>query len=162
MSLGNFIWHAFENLVAMFWTFDYQKKMRIERQVFFKSSINATNIAIRRNKLSFHSYECAIDGLAKPGSDLNKKGCATILSVINLANVTVSEKEFKEKVFFGSKSILVEGDVTNRIIGGMEGLSNYDAKLLNDKSSLHCLFYYIRIYKRFSKSAKKKISTMSF
>lgn len=112
---------------------DYQKKMRIERQVFFKSSLAATNIAIRRNKLSFHSYECARDGLAKPGSDFNKKGCATILSVINLANVTVSEKEFKEKVFFGNKQILVEGDVSNKIIGGMEGLSNYEAKVLNDK-----------------------------
>ncbi|MDB2461219.1 hypothetical protein N9W73_00230, partial [Gammaproteobacteria bacterium] len=112
---------------------DYQKKLRIERQVFFKSSLAATNIVIRRNKLSFHSYECARDGLAKPGSEFNKDGCSTILSVINLANVTVSEKEFKEKVFFGNKQILVEGDVTNKIIGGMEGLSDYDAKVLNDK-----------------------------
>lgn len=112
---------------------DYQKKLRIERQVFFKSSLAATNIVIRRNKLSFHSYECARDGLAKPGSAFNKDGCSTILSVINLANVTVSEKEFKEKVFFGNKQILVKGDVTNKIIGGMEGLSDYDAKVLNDK-----------------------------
>ena len=112
---------------------DYKKKMRIERQVFFKSSLAATNINIRRNKLSFHSYECARDGLAKPGSDFNTKGCSTILSVINLANVTVSEKEFKEKVLFGNRQILVEGDVTNKIIGGMDGLSDYDAKVLNDK-----------------------------
>tara|TARA_B100001769_G_C21567355_1_gene321964 strand:- start:26 stop:505 length:480 start_codon:yes stop_codon:yes gene_type:complete len=45
----------------------------------------------------------------------------------------VSEKEFKEKVFFGSRSILVTGDVVNKIIGGMEGLSDYDANVLKKK-----------------------------
>ena len=96
--------------------------MRIERQVFFKSALNAQNIKIRRNILSFHLYECSRDGLAKPGSDLNVKGCATVLVRINLANVTVEEKVFKEKVVFGTKSILVKGDVVSKIIGGLGGI----------------------------------------
>jgi hypothetical protein len=109
--------------------------MRIERQVFFKSALNAQNIKIRRNILSFHLYECSRDGLAKPGSDLNVKGCATVLVRINLANVTVEEKVFKEKVVFGTKSILVKGDVVSKIIGGLEGLSDYDRKVLKSKIS---------------------------
>ena len=114
---------------------EYVKKMRIERQVFFKSALNAQNIKIRRNILSFHLYECSRDGLAKPGSDLNVKGCATVLVRINLANVTVEEKVFKEKVVFGTKSILVKGDVVSKIIGGLEGLSDYDRKVLKSKIS---------------------------
>ena len=109
--------------------------MRIERQVFFKSALNAQNIKIRRNTLSFHLYECSRDGLAKPGSDLNVKGCATVLVRINLANVTVEEKVFKEKVVFGTKSILVKGDVVSKIVGGLEGLSDYDRKVLKSKIS---------------------------
>ena len=112
---------------------EYVKRMRIERQVFFKASLGAQNIKLRRDELSFHVYECARDGLAKPGSDLNKKGCATIQVKVNLAAVTVSEKVFKEKVVFGNKSILVKGDVEAKIIGGFDGLSEYDANVLKKK-----------------------------
>ena len=112
---------------------EYVRRMRIERQVFFKSALGAQNIKIQRDKLSFHTYECARDGLAKPGSDFNKEGCATVLNIVNLANITVSEKEFKEKVVFGNRSILVTGEVSSRIIGGMDGLTKFDAKVLNKK-----------------------------
>ena len=112
---------------------EYVRRMRIERQVFFKSALGAQNIKIQRDKLSFQTYECARDGLAKPGSDFNKAGCATVLNIVNLANITVSEKKFKEKVVFGNRSILVTGDVTSRIIGGMDGLSEFDASVLKKK-----------------------------
>tara|TARA_B100001093_G_scaffold197768_1_gene190156 strand:- start:189 stop:1100 length:912 start_codon:yes stop_codon:yes gene_type:complete len=112
---------------------EYVKRMRIERQVFFRASLGAQNVKLRRNELSFHLYECAREGLAKPGSDYNKKGCATIQVKVNLAAVTVSEKVFKEKIMFGNKSIMVEGDVETKIIGGFEGLSDYDASVLRKK-----------------------------
>ena len=112
---------------------EYIKKMRIERQVFFKSALGAQNIKLRRDYLIFDQYECAKDGLAKPGSDRNKKGCAVVLTKIKLSEVEVSEKEFKEKVFFGARSIRVRGNVETKIIGGMDGLSEYDANILNDK-----------------------------
>ena len=112
---------------------DYIRKMRIERQVFFKSALGAQNIKLKRDHLIFDQYECAKDGMAKPGSDRNKAGCAVILTKIKLSEVEVSEKEFKEKVFFGTRSIRVRGNVQTRIIGGMEGLSEYDAKILNNK-----------------------------
>ena len=53
--------------------------------------------------------------LAKPGSmdssDYNKAGCAEVLTKIKLSEVEVVEKEFKEKVFFGNRQILVKGNV---------------------------------------------------
>ena len=112
---------------------EYIRKMRIERQVFFKSALGAQNIKLKRDHLIFDQYECAKDGMAKPGSDRNKAGCAVILTKIKLSEVEVSEKEFKEKVFFGRRSIRVRGNVQTRIIGGMEGLSEYDANILNNK-----------------------------
>ena len=127
------IYRAFSDEYADEQDEEYLRKMRIERQVFFKSSLEATNVQIKGDKLSFNTYECAKEGMAKPGSDANKKGCAIVLSIVNLSNVNVSEKEFKEKVIFGNRSILVSGDVTNKIIGGMEGLSDYDSKVLNKK-----------------------------
>ena len=112
---------------------EYIRKMRIERQVFFKSALGAQNIKLQRDHLIFDQYECAKDGLAKPGSDRNKAGCAVVLTKIKLSEVEVSEKEYKEKVFFGTRSIRVRGNVQTRIIGGMEGLSEYDANILNNK-----------------------------
>ena len=90
---------------------EYIRKMRIERQVFFKSALGAQNIKLARDLLIFDLYECARDGLAKPGSDFNKKGCAVVKTTVKLSEVEVSEKEFKEKVFFGVRSILVKGNV---------------------------------------------------
>lgn len=116
---------------------EYVRKMRIERQVFFKSSLGATNVHIRKDKLTFILYECAKEGLAKPGSmdssDYNKAGCAEVLTTIKLSEVEVVEKEFKEKVFFGNRQILVKGNVTSRIVGGMDELSQYDADVLKKK-----------------------------
>ena len=112
---------------------EYKRRMRIERQVFFKSSLGAQNISIRKDILRFHQYECAREGMAKPGSAFNVKGCAVVQTVVKLSEVEVSEKEFKEKVIFGNRFILVEGNVTTKLVGGFEGLSEYDAKVLSSK-----------------------------
>ena len=113
---------------------EYVRRMRIQRQVFFKSSLGAQNVELRKDKLLYDMYECARDGLAKPGSDFNKKGCATVRVTIKLSEVEVSEKEYKEKVFFGAKSILIKGNVSSKILrGGMEGLDPYDAEVLKNK-----------------------------
>ena len=113
---------------------EYVRRMRIQRQVFFKSSLGAQNVELRKDKLLFDVYECARDGLAKPGSDFNKKGCATVRVTIKLSEVEVSEKEYKEKIFFGAKSILIKGNVSSKILrGGMEGLDPYDAEILKKK-----------------------------
>ena len=112
---------------------EYLRKMRIERQVFFKSSLGAQNVNIRRDKLTFIVYECAKEGLAKPGSEFNKKGCAEVLTTVKLSEVEVIEKEFKEKVFFGNRQILVKGNVKSKIVGGMEDLNQYDADVLKKK-----------------------------
>ena len=113
---------------------EYARRMRIQRQVFFKSSLGAQNVELRKDKLLYDMYECARDGLAKPGSEFNKKGCATVRVTIKLSEVEVSEKEYKEKVFFGAKSILIKGNVSSKILrGGMEGLDPYDAEVLKNK-----------------------------
>ena len=114
---------------------EYVRRMRIQRQVFFKSSLGAQDIQVRKDKLIFNTYECARDGLAKPGSDFNKEGCATVRVVIKLSAVEVSEKVYKEKVIFGTKSILITGNVSSTIISssGMAGLDPYDAEVLKNK-----------------------------
>jgi len=113
---------------------EYVRRMRIQRQVFFKSSLGAQDVELRKDKLMFSIYECARDGLAKPGSDFNKEGCATVRVIIKLSEVEVSEKVYKEKVFFGAKSILVKGNVSSKILsGGMVGLDPYDAGILKKK-----------------------------
>ena len=112
---------------------EYLRQMRIERQVFFKSSLGVQSVNIRKDILTFIVYECAKDGLAKPGSDFNKKGCAEVLTKIKLSEVEVVEKEFKEKVFFGNRQILVKGNVVSKIVGGMEELNTYDAGVLKKK-----------------------------
>ena len=113
---------------------EYIRKMRIQRQVFFKSSLGAQDVELRKDKLMYNVYECARDGLAKPGSDFNKEGCATVRVVIKLSEVEVSEKVYKEKIFFGAKSILVKGNVSTKILsGGMVGLDPYDAEILKKK-----------------------------
>ena len=113
---------------------EYVKRMRVQRQVFFKSSLGAQNVELRKDKLLYNVYECARDGLAKPGSDFNKEGCATVRVTIKLSEVEVSEKEYKEKIFFGAKSILIKGNVSSKILrGGMEGLDQYDAEILKNK-----------------------------
>ena len=114
---------------------EYVRRMRIQRQVFFKSSLGAQDVQVRKDKLIFNTYECARDGLAKPGSDFNKEGCATVRVVIKLSEVEVSEKVYKEKVIFGTKSILITGNVSSTIISssGMAGLDPYDAEVLKKK-----------------------------
>ena len=62
----------------------YLRKMRIERQVFFKSALGALNVQLSRDLLIFNLYECAREGLAKPGSDFNKEGCAVVQTTIKL------------------------------------------------------------------------------
>ena len=57
---------------------------------------------------------------------------AEVLTTIKLSEVEVIEKEFKEKVFFGNRQILVQ-NVTSRIVGGMDELSQYDADVLKKK-----------------------------
>ena len=67
-------------------------------------------------------------------SDYNKAGCAEVLTTIKLSEVEVIvEKEFKEKVFFGNRQILVQGNVTSKIVGGMDELKQYDADVLKKK-----------------------------
>jgi hypothetical protein len=59
--------------------------------------------------------------LAKPGSDLNKEGCATVLTKIKFSRLNVSEKVFKEKVFFGHRSIRVRGNVELKLLAAWKG-----------------------------------------
>ena len=136
---------------------EYVRRMRIQRQVFFKSSLGAQDVELRRDKLIFNIYECARDGLAKPGSDFNKEGCATVRVIIKLSEVEVSEKVYKEKVFFGTKSILITGNVSSTIIdsNGMAGLHPYDAETLKKKIRFELKSFLGRLY-----SSKKRVFTV--
>ena len=71
-------------------------------------------------------------------SDYNKAGCAEVLVTIKLSEVEVIEKEFKEKVFLETDRFSYKGNVTSRIVGGMDELSQYDADVLKRKYLEDC------------------------
>ena len=85
---------------------EYLRKMSIERQVFFKSSLGVQRVNIRKDILSFINYECAKDGLAKPGSMTSIKRLCRSSYKNQAFRGSGCRKEFKEKVFFGNRQIL--------------------------------------------------------
>ncbi len=112
---------------------EYIKKMRVERQVFFKSALQVENIVIKSDELQFTKHECAKEGMANSGSDANKSGCAQVLVTIKLSEVDVEEEEFRERIFFGTKLINIKGNITQKIVGGLDGLSEFDRNVLKKK-----------------------------
>ena len=111
---------------------DYQKRMRIERQVFLKGSIAAKNIRIRGRCFDILKKYVEEILLKKSGSTdgANVEGCAVMKTSINLANIEVNPNAKRERVFFGDKQIHVKGDVNKEIIGGLENLDEFNKKLI--------------------------------
>ena len=111
---------------------EYLKKMRIERQVFLKSAIGAQKVKIKGTTLSYESEICGRNSIKKSGSNegSNIEGCSVIVTLINLADIEVSMKQKREKIFFGTKEIFVTGDIKHRIIGGLKNLSSFDKSIL--------------------------------
>ncbi len=108
---------------------EYLKRMRIERQVFLRSSINAQNIQLNRDELSYNGRECAREGLSRD-EEANTTGCAIVRTTIKLSTVEVSNDARRERVFFGAYMIEITGEITHEIIGGFEGLPKYDRDVL--------------------------------
>ena len=111
---------------------EYLKKMRVERQVFLKSAIGAQKVRIKDTFLSYETEMCGRNSIKKSGSaeGSNIEGCATIRTEIDLANIEVSMKEKREKIFFGTKEILVKGSIKYRVVGGLTNLTPFEKKIL--------------------------------
>ena len=111
---------------------EYLKKMRIERQVFLKSAIAAQKVKIKGTIFSYESEICGRNAIKKTGSNegSNIEGCAVIRTDIDLSNIEVSKKQKREKIFFGTKEIFVEGDIRYKIIGGLNHLAPFEKKIL--------------------------------
>jgi len=111
---------------------EYQKRMRIERQVFLKGSIAARNVKIRGSILSYLEEICGRNSIKKSGSadGANVEGCAMVKTSINLANIEVNPNAKRERVFFGDKQIHVKGEVDKKIVGGLENLDAFSKKLI--------------------------------
>jgi hypothetical protein len=75
---------------------------------------------------------CGRNSIKKSGSaeGSNIEGCATIRTEIDLANIDVSMKEKREKIFFGTKEILVKGNIKYRVVGGLTNLTPFEKKIL--------------------------------
>ena len=111
---------------------EYQKRMRIERQVFLKGSIAARYVKIRGSILSYLEEICGRNSIKKSGSadGANVEGCAMVKTSINLANIEVNPNAKRERVFFGDKQIHVKGEVDKKIVGGLENLDAFSKKLI--------------------------------
>ena len=111
---------------------EYLKKMRIERQVFLKSAIAAQKVKVKGTTLRYESEICGRNAIKKSGASegSNIEGCSVIVTLINLSDVEVSEKQRREKIFFGTKEIFVKGDIKYKIIGGLDHLSPFEKNIL--------------------------------
>ena len=111
---------------------EYLKRMRIERQVFLKSAIGAQKVKIKGTILSYESEICGRNAIRKSGSaeGSNIEGCSLIITFINLSDIEVSNRLRREKILFGTKEILVTGDIKVKIIGGLKHLSSFEKKIL--------------------------------
>ena len=111
---------------------EYIKRMRIERQVFLKSSIAAKNIRISRGMLSYSEYACAREGLARD-AEARVEGCAVVKTSIKLSEIEVMPEPKRERVFFGQYRIQIQGNVQRKIVGGFQGLDAYEKDKLSKK-----------------------------
>jgi len=111
---------------------EYLKKMRIERQAFLKSAIAAQKIRIKGTIFSYESEICGRNAIKKSGSadGANIEGCAVMRTDIDLSNIEVSKKQKREKIFFGTKEIFVKGDISYKIVGGLNHLTPFEKKIL--------------------------------
>tara|TARA_Y200000002_G_scaffold278848_1_gene232956 strand:- start:2009 stop:2923 length:915 start_codon:yes stop_codon:yes gene_type:complete len=131
-DLRNDVYNTFSDEYADEQDEEYLKKMRIERQVFLKSAIGAQRVKIKGTTLSYESEKCGRNSIRKSGSSegSNIEGCSVILTLINLSDIEVSMKQKREKIIFGTKEILVKGDIKFKIIGGLGHLSSFEKKIL--------------------------------
>ncbi len=111
---------------------EYIRRMRIERQAFLKSAINAQKIQIRKTILSYQTEKCGRNAIKKSGEaeGSNIEGCSTVKTEIDLANIEVSNKKYREKILFGTKQIYITGNIKHRIVGGLDHLSSFEKKML--------------------------------
>ena len=132
IELKNDVYKTFSDEYADEQDEEYLRKMRIERQVFLKSAIGAQKVRIKGTELSYESEICGRNSIKKSGAaeGSNIEGCSVILTLINLSDIEVSMKQRREKILFGTKQILVEGDVKYRIVGGLKHLSSFEKKIL--------------------------------
>ena len=111
---------------------EFQKRMRIERVVFLRSSIAARNIQIRDRFLTYITEVCGRNQITKSGATdrSNIEGCALVKITIDLSSVEVVQRPKRERIFFGAKQIEVEGNISKEVVGGMVNLDKFERKTL--------------------------------
>lgn len=113
---------------------EYTTRMRVEREVFLRNSIEATDIRVDGGRLYFIRENCVSEGVEKDRA-FGLKACPEVQFRIRLAGLEVHEKEYKRRFLFGLPLIQVTGEIERRALpGGFDHIPNeYNRKLLRAK-----------------------------
>ena len=113
---------------------EYQARLRIERDVFLRQSIEASNIHLSGGYLMYARKICVKEGVEKDQA-FGLKACPVVNFRIKLAGLKVDKKEFKRRFLFGDPLIRVEGEIHRQVEeGAFSGIPNeYYRELLRNK-----------------------------
>ena len=113
---------------------EYTARLRIEREVFLRNSIEATDIRVDGGSLYYIRETCVSEGVEKDRA-FGLKACPEVQFRIRLAGLKIDEKEHKRRFLFGLPLVQVTGEVERRALpGGFDHIPNeYNRKLLRAK-----------------------------
>jgi hypothetical protein len=111
----------------------YRSRLRLEREVFLRNAILATEITLRGKYFSYTTEECVSEGVEKDRA-FKLQACPSIRVNIDLMQAEIKQKEYKEHVLFGRSHLKVLGGVEKKILGGLDHLKNdYERNILIGK-----------------------------
>lgn len=87
---------------------EYQMRMRLEREVVLRGSIEGNDVQLQGGYLSYIRKQCVSEGVEKDRM-FGLKSCPNIRYRIRLAGLTVDPKEYKKRFLYGQRMIRVEG-----------------------------------------------------
>lgn len=113
---------------------EYTARMRVEREVFLRNAIEATDIRVDGGRLHYTRENCVSEGVEKDRA-FGLKACPEVQFRIRLAGLSIDEKEYKRRFLFGLPLIQVTGEIERSALpGGFDHIPNeYNRKLLRAK-----------------------------
>ena len=113
---------------------EYTARLRIEREVFLRNSIEATDIRVNDGHLHYTRENCVSEGVEKDRA-FGLKACPEVQFRIRLAELEIDAEEHKRRFLFGLPLIRVTGRIERRALpGGFDHIPNeYNRKLLRAK-----------------------------
>ena len=113
---------------------EYTARLRIEREVFLRNSIEATDIRVNDGHLHYTRENCVSEGVEKDRA-FGLKACPEVQFRIRLAGLEIDEEEHKRRFLFGLPLIQVTSRIERHALpGGFDHIPNeYHRELLRAK-----------------------------